>query len=141
MNSEGAVTVNPMTSALDTYAYQSSSLEIECLKQIHSITGATKFNADYQSHTTQELVENVNGRHNVEDSDRTRSVADGEDEDEEEMDDDDRAQDDEITKLTQTIFENPLALINLDADIDEFLAAKRISDVTINMYLYMNVHH
>jgi hypothetical protein len=49
--------------------------------------------------------------------------------DEDGEDDEENAHNAEIGKITKPIFEDPLRLINLDANIDEFLAAKRISDV------------
>lgn len=43
-------------------------------------------------------------------------------------------EDEEIIKITQPIFDNPMALINLDADIPGFLRTKRISDVQCYLY-------
>jgi hypothetical protein len=63
------------------------------------------------------------------------------DQDFDDVDDDDedeeKAHDLEIIRITKPIFDNPMSLINLNADLDEFLAAKRISDVSI-LFIYNN---
>ena len=51
----------------------------------------------------------------------------------EDENDENDEEDEEIIKITQPIFDNPMALINLDADIPGFLRTKRISDVRILM--------
>lgn len=35
----------------------------------------------------------------------------------------------ELIRITRPVFEDPMALINLEADIDKFLAAPKINDV------------
>lgn len=40
-------------------------------------------------------------------------------------------EDEEFRQFTKPIFENPIALLNFDADISQFLESKRISDVSI----------
>ena len=37
-------------------------------------------------------------------------------------------------RVQTPVFDNPLRYIDLDADIDEFLATKRISDVSLNCF-------
>jgi hypothetical protein len=53
------------------------------------------------------------------------------DEEAAEMDEEDRAHEAEIIRITKPIFDNPLSLINLDSEVDDFLNSKRISDVSL----------
>lgn len=64
-------------------------------------------------------------------SEGQKYLAKGDDEDDEDGDDDDDFEHDaEIIRITKPVFDNPISLINLEADMTEFLSAKRISDVS-----------
>lgn len=51
---------------------------------------------------------------------------------------DDIAESEEMIRITKPYFDNPLALINFNADLGEFLDCKRISDV--RPYKYIQIH-